>query len=293
MRLVGASACVTAICRALKALLSAPHVAAAASPTRLLERSGAAFSALKPDTAAYVTVIGLLLHGLAEEGSTDRAVAATVLARMARLEAYRKEAGRRIADLGTSLLEGRRSVLVHDYSSSVLAVLKGTAATAGPLIAYVTASEPVRQGAKVAGLLAAQGHAVHFLPDASVGRLIGAVDIVLTGVENLYQDGVLANTVGTFPIALLAARAGVPVYGVTELLKIAPRNAPGVAELTATTLLEWPGDQVPLPAAVVVHREVLDLTPAELVTGYLTEIGLLAPTGVAGALDPVVVQLEQ
>jgi methylthioribose-1-phosphate isomerase len=293
MRLVGASACVTAICPALNALLSAPQVAAGASPYRLLERTGAAFAALKPDTAAYVTVIGWLLHGMAEEASTDRRLAATVLARIARLEAYRAEAGRRIAELGTSLLEDRRSVLVHDYSSSVLAVLERTAATAGPLIAYVTAAEPVRQGAKVARLLAAQGHAVHFLPDTSVGRLIGVVDIVLTGVENLYQDGVLANTVGTFPIALLAARARVPVYGITELLKIAPHNAPEIGELAATTLHEWPGDQVALPEAVVVHREVLDLTPAELVTGYVTEIGLLTPAGVAGALDPVLAELER
>ena len=84
--------------------------------------------------------------------------------------------------------------------------------------------------------------------------------------------------VRTSPIALVAREAKVPVYGVTECIKIHP-TATGVraADLTARLLHSWPEAVSVLPVSAIIRTDVLDLTPAHLVTGYITDAGVLAP----------------
>src|SRR5579864_2008994 len=115
----------------------------------------------------------------------------------------------------------------------------------------------------------------------------------LTGVETLFRSGDLANTVGTYPISLVAREHGVPVYGVTECLKIHPtQETIGLDELSAELLKPWPASREGLPPGAEVETHVLDLTPAALVSGLVTEQGLISPTETAAALQRLHADLE-
>lgn len=284
-RIVGASACVTAIMRALQAL--AAHVAARDTDNvvRQVREAGTRFCALKPSTAAYVNAVRWLLTGL-DADSDARESADLISVRVGRYAAYSRESVECIVDTACSLLPARGRILVHDYSSTVLAITDEAGRRGRVLTVFVTAGEPMGQGPKVAYAMASAGHRVVYLPDAGIGRVMAELDLIFTGVETLFRDGDLANSVGTYPLALTARDANVPVYGVTERIKIHPTMVTAsVDELNALVLHPWPDADQVLPAGTDVRREVLDLTPARLIAGYVTEEGVLDPSRVPGALD--------
>jgi translation initiation factor 2B subunit (eIF-2B alpha/beta/delta family) len=271
--------------RALQALSEHLATKGDGSAYGALRDGGARFCALKPDTAAYVNAVHWLLAGL-DERSAPADIAATVARRVEAYTAHRRLSLDRIRDQACRLLPVRGNVLIHDYSSTVLAVIAEAGRRDLGLRVYVTAGAPVDQGPRVARLAAEAGHRVVYLPDSGVGRVMGEVDIVLSGVETLFRNGDLANTVGTYPIALVARENRVPLYGVTERIKIHPGAAEmAVADLHAEVLHPWPQPGTELPPGTEIRRQVLDLTPAHLVTGYVTEEGMINPSGVGAALD--------
>lgn len=286
-RIVGASACVAAIMRALRALAMEAAARPGADVYRELSDAGALYCALKPSTAAYANAVRWLLAGLeTTPRETPAVAAATVAQRVDAFAAYSRRSLDRIVADGCALLAPQTRLLVHDYSSTLLAILTEAGRQGNHLTVFVTAGQPVDQGPKVARAVAAAHHRVTYLPDTAIGRVMSEVDLVLSGVETLFWNGDLANTVGTFPIALVARELHVPFYGASERIKIHPHAvSPSVGDLTAQVLHGWPRVESDLPAGTTIRREVLDLTPAHLVSGYITEEGMLRPEQVADALE--------
>jgi translation initiation factor 2B subunit (eIF-2B alpha/beta/delta family) len=285
--IVGASACVEAIVGALVALA---NVRGDGDLLSELQAAGAAFRALKPNTAAYANIVEWLLR---DAGGSAEEIRLTVTRRAQAFDAYRVVSGTAIADAGCGLLTSGAAVLIHDYSSTVLSVLREAGRRGLRLEALVTAGEPLGQGARVARLVSEAGHTVTYAPDSSAGRLVARTDVFFTGVETLFRSGDIANTVGTYPISLLAREHGVPVYGVTECLKIHPtQETITLEDLSAELLKPWPDPNEGLAPGVEVDTHVLDLTPAPLVTGLVTEQGVIPPTDTAAALRRLRTDLE-
>jgi translation initiation factor 2B subunit (eIF-2B alpha/beta/delta family) len=89
-------------------------------------------------------------------------------------------------------------------------------------------------------------------------------------------DGSLVNKVGSFPLALCAQHAGVPVYVLCERLKIAPTGWPLILEeMDPAELL--PANEPHLRA----RNPYFDHTPADLVTAVITEAGSTARAQIA------------
>jgi methylthioribose-1-phosphate isomerase len=284
-RIVGASACVAAILDGLHALGRDVASRHRDNVYRELVEAASLFCSLKPNTAAYANAVQWLLFGL-NENVDAKEVVTQVADRVDTYAAYSRRSLHRIIDEACRLLPARGHVLIHDYSSTVLAIIEEAARRDNLLTVYVTAGAPVDQGPKVAHEVARAGHRLVYLPDTGIGRVMAEVEIVLSGVETLFRNGDLANTVGTYPIALVARDARIPMYGVTERIKIHPTADTIRAEmLSARVLHAWPKDLCDLPNGTDVRREVLDLTPAELVTGYITEEGIIPPSHVRSALE--------
>jgi len=285
--IVGASACTQAIVGALVALADAHRDGDLLTELR---EAGAAFRELKPNTAAYANIVDWLLRDAGGSAADTRAA----VARHARaFHAYHAFSGKAIAEAGCALLSSGTAVVIHDYSSTVLSVLVEAGRRGITMKALVTAGEPLGKGALVARLASEAGHDVVYAPDSAAGRLVVRADMFMTGVETLFRNGDLANTVGTYPISLLAREHGLPVYGVTECLKIHPtQETIDLAELSAELLKPWPGSREELPSGAEVETHVLDLTPAVLVTGLVTEQGVIPPAETAAALQQLRIDLE-
>lgn len=148
---------------------------------------------------------------------------------------------------------------------------------------WVPETRPYLQGARLAAWELDQADVQHtVLPDAAVGSLLaaGRVDLVLVGAGRIAANGDVANAVGTYPLAVLAARHGVPLY------VCAPTTSIDLATPDGGTIpIEHrPGDEVThirgaqlAPAATVAFNPAFDVTPAELVWALVTERGAARP----------------
>ncbi|MCU0483378.1 MAG: S-methyl-5-thioribose-1-phosphate isomerase, partial [Chloroflexi bacterium] len=153
---------------------------------------------------------------------------------------------------------------------------------------FVDETRPWLQGARLtAWELARAGVPCRILADAAAGWLLasGVVDAVLVGADRIAANGDTANKIGTYPLAALADRHGVPFYVVAPTASIdldAPDGAAIPIETRAADeVLSIRGLRI-APAGVEALNPVFDVTPAELVTAIVTEAGVLrAPFGVA------------
>ena len=99
----------------------------------------------------------------------------------------------------------------------------------------------------------------------------GLVDRIVVGADRIAANGDVANKVGTYPLAVLAQRHGVPFYVAAPLSSLDPDTPDG-----AGIPIEErdPGEVV---ADAPAFNPAFDVTPAELVTAIFTEAGVLEP----------------
>jgi len=197
-----------------------------------------------------------------------------------RLHRDQHEADRRLAELGAELFgEGTRA-LTHCNAGALATGGYGTAC--GVLRAawehgrlaevWVDETRPLLQGARLTAWELRQAGIPHrVVADSAAGSLMaqGRVDRVVVGADRIAANGDVANKVGTYPLAVLADRHGVPFYVAAPVSTIDPATPDGSA--------------IPIeerdPAEVLLDGDAFnpafDVTPAELVTAIVTEAGVL------------------
>jgi len=157
----------------------------------------------------------------------------------------------------------------------------------------VDETRPYLQGARLTTWELAQAGVPHtLLPDVAAGHLMaaGEVDIVLVGVDRVAANGDTANKVGTYPLAVLAARHGIPFYfcAPTSSVDLATLDGSGIPieERRADEVLEFRGVRI-APPWTEVRNPAFDVTPAELITGIITEEGVVRAPFETGLPDAV------
>ncbi|MFC7044449.1 NUDIX domain-containing protein [Halobacteriaceae archaeon GCM10025711] len=149
---------------------------------------------------------------------------------------------------------------------------------AAPDHVLVAESRPAREGVGVAETLADAGIDVTLTTDAAVASLLDDVDVVLVGADTVLPDGAVVNKVGTRAAALAAAREGVPVYAACARDKVSTDPEPVLEAGDPAAVYDGPAD-------LAVENPVFDVTPADLVTGVVTEDGALDADDVAAVAD--------
>lgn len=226
----------------------------------------------------------------AARGATAGEVEALALEEALRILEEDRESCRRIAEAGRAELAGARRILTHCNTGRLATAGMGTAlgivyakAEAGePVEVLVTESRPLLQGARLtAWELRDAGIPVTLIADPAAGAALasGRAEAVVVGCDRVARNGDTANKVGTYPLAVLAREAGVPFYVAGPMASFDP-DAPDGA---AIAIEERPGDEVRRVGASAVAPEVevwnpaFDVTPATLVTAYITDVGVLRP----------------
>lgn len=155
----------------------------------------------------------------------------------------------------------------------------------------VSETRPRNQGLLTAWELREAGVPHVLIADNAAGLLIarGEVDVVITGADRIAANGDTANKVGTFLKALAASSAGVPFYiaaprSTLDFGCADGRNIPiedrGADEVRSVRGMDGDGNIVELrlaPEDTSVLNPAFDVTPAGLITGIVTERGVLAP----------------
>jgi methylthioribose-1-phosphate isomerase len=199
-----------------------------------------------------------------------------------RLHREQERADRRLAALGAERFEPGDRALTHCNTGPLATAGYGTAG--GVLRAaweqgrlrqvWVDETRPLNQGARLTTWeLEQDGIPYRLVTDSSAGTLMarGLVDRIVVGADRIAANGDVANKVGTYPLAVLAARHGVPFYVAAPVSTIDPHSADG----GAIPIEER--DPSELAAGIPAMNLAFDVTPAELVTAIVTEAGVLEP----------------
>ncbi len=108
----------------------------------------------------------------------------------------------------------------------------------------------------------------------------GKVDIIFAGADRIASNGDTANKIGTYMLAVLAKHHGVPFYIVapksTFDLKIKSGAEIPIEERSADEVTNFAGMPT-APKGVKIYNPAFDVTPANLITGIVTEYGIIRP----------------
>ncbi|KAB1187389.1 MULTISPECIES: NUDIX domain-containing protein [Haloferax] len=182
-----------------------------------------------------------------------------------------------VAADGRAAAESAQLLRTREYDRVATVSRSGTVVAAledaRPAV-VVAESRPGAEGLSVAEELASDGLDVTLTTDAALPGLVAAgdIDAVLVGADSVLASGAVVNKVGSFPVALAAARADVPVFAVCARDKIR-----GDDEFVG----EDGGPLYDGEEPVATENPVFEVISPDLVAGVVTEGGVLDATDVA------------
>jgi methylthioribose-1-phosphate isomerase len=195
---------------------------------------------------------------------------------------------RAIGEAGRHLITAGVRVLTHCNAGALAVSELGTAtaplylshAAGVPFSVYADETRPLLQGARLtAWELAEAGIDVTVLCDNAAASLFanGSIDLVLVGTDRVTANGDVVNKIGTLNLAVLCRHYGVPFYVACPSSTFDPYTPCGdeviIEQRHAAEVLG------PTTAQVPVYNPAFDVTPAGLVTGLITDRGLIESPG--------------
>ncbi len=181
-------------------------------------------------------------------------------------------------------------------AGTALAPIYAAQATGIEVEVFVSETRPRNQGLLSAWELRAAGVAHTLIADNAAGLLLmrAEVDMVITGADRVAANGDTANKIGTYLKALAARAAELPFYiaaphSTLEFscangasIPIENRDAEEVRLIRGMNADGGDGDLRLVPTETQVLNPAFDITPANLITGIITERGIAPAAGLAG-----------
>jgi methylthioribose-1-phosphate isomerase len=196
-------------------------------------------------------------------------------------------ANRAMGKLGAELIPERARVMTHCNTGALATAGYGTAlgvirSAKGKNISVIAnETRPYLQGARLTAYeLVQEGIPCTLITDSMAGHLMsrGEVDVVVVGADRIAANGDVANKIGTYALAVLAKRHGIPFYVVAPLSTFDPTIPDGsripIEERPAVEVTGY-GDKRWAPEGVSVRNPAFDVTPAELITAIICEKGVV------------------
>lgn len=200
------------------------------------------------------------------------------------------ETNRKIGAYGLKLLKDGDIVLTHCNAGSLATVAYGTALgviraakeSGKRLSVIATETRPVMQGSRLTAFeLLHDGIDVSLITDTAVGHIMamGAINHVIVGADRVLHTGHVFNKIGTYQVAILANKHNVPFYVAAPLSTFDFESNPEdvIIEDRSADEVVRVGRKRIAPKGVRVFNPAFDMTPPELITGIITEKGVLKP----------------
>lgn len=268
--------------------------AAADADLARLRRVARRLATARPTAVNLAWAVARVMARVEAAPAGDRAAAALATAR--ELHSADATACLAIGTQGASLFAGPAVRLLTICNTGALAtggigtalgiarVLHGQGRLA---TVFACETRPVLQGARLTVWEARRdGLPVTLLPDSAAGALLagGVVDGVVVGADRIAADGSVVNKVGTYPLAVLAARHRVPFISAAPASTFdldCPSGSAIVIEQRSADEVRRLGGRAVTDPEVPVFNPAFDLTPPELLTAIVSERGIARPVTVA------------
>lgn len=222
----------------------------------------------------------------ASRGSDPADIRQRALSEAKRLCAEDQESCRLIGEHGREELRGFSRILTHCNTGRLATAGWGTALGIvyakrehhEPVHVLFTESRPLLQGARLTAWELTDAHIPStLLVDSAAASAMaeGLVDAVVVGCDRVACNGDTANKIGTYALALAARANQIPFYVAGPLSSFDREASSG----SAIVIEQRPSDEVLAPGApcVEVWNPAFDITGGELVTAFITDVGVLRP----------------
>jgi methylthioribose-1-phosphate isomerase len=198
-------------------------------------------------------------------------------------------ANRALGGHGAALIPDGARVMTHCNAGALATAGHGTALgvvrsarDAGKRISVIAnETRPYLQGARLtAWEMLEEGIPVTLQADAAAGHLMsrGEVDLVIVGADRIASNGDVANKIGTYTLAVLAQRHGLPFYVAAPCstfdLALRDGAAIPIEERAADEVTGFRGQRW-APRGIMVRNPAFDVTPAALISAIICERGVI------------------
>jgi methylthioribose-1-phosphate isomerase len=221
--------------------------------------------------------------------ASPTALAQSLLAEAKAIHQEDVRINQQMGDYGAALLADGARVLTHCNAGALataghgtaLGVIRSAVASGKRISVIADETRPFLQGARLtAWEMVQENIPVTLITDNMAGHLMahGEIDAVIVGTDRVAANGDVANKIGTYMVAVLAARHGIPFYVACPLSTIdlnissgdqIPIEERAPSEVTGFRDTQWAA------AGVQVRNPSFDVTPADLVTALITEKGVI------------------
>ncbi len=197
----------------------------------------------------------------------------------------------KIGEYGAELIKDGMKLMTHCNAGALATVDVGTALApmrkawdqGKRFFVYASETRPRLQGMQLtAWELNQEGIDHAIIPDgASAYYMSQGVDMIITGADRIAENGDFANKIGTFDKAIVAKHFGIPFYVAAPISTFDFNTKTGkdiVIEQRSETEVTMVKDYRIAPVGSKALNPAFDVTPAELVTGFITEKGILKPS---------------
>jgi len=237
-----------------------PELVASARPTAVNLRRGVERAAAAADPLAEAQAL------LAEDVASCHAIGARGAALLTEL------CGERPLSLHTHCNAGALACVEW---GTALGVVRSLHALGRVSLVVADETRPLLQGARITAVeLAAIGVPHRVIADGAAASVIarGLVDAVVVGADRIAANGDVANKIGTYPLALAAARSGIP------FVVAAPETTVDLDTASGAEIEIEERDPAEVVAGFAAWNPAFDVTPAELVTAIVTDTRVWRPT---------------
>lgn len=185
---------------------------------------------------------------------------------------------KRIIEIGKEVVKDAKVLFTHCHSSTAESIIIELNSM-HPVTAINTETRPLYQGritsknlikAGVKAIMIVDSAAPYFITDDSTYPL----DAVFLGADQISFTGDAVNKVGSFSMGLASYYGSKPLYIVTPSLKFDPATVYQPIKIELREAKEIWEDA---PPELDIINPAFDLVPHEMITGYITELGLIKP----------------
>lgn len=209
-----------------------------------------------------------------------------------------KEARDRIASFGRHFIRDGHVVMTNGSSRVVGALLRSAAESSrgfGPAgsvrfkVIYVVSDGTSAESAGNISALRRLGVPVAAIPPTAMAYSFSQVTGCFVGAEGVVENGGIVSRLGTYQMGLLARAAGKPFYVVAEshkFVRLYPlgQNDLGIEQNILDFRTTEDGKEGPAKNGGEKLADAVDFTPPHLISGIITESGVLLPSAVSEEL---------
>lgn len=196
-----------------------------------------------------------------------------------------------MAEHGAPLLPDQGGVLTHCNAGALatggygtaLGVIRKAYEFGKKFTVYVDETRPLLQGARLTAWELLQDNIpVVLITDSTAGYLmkLGRIHAVIVGADRIAANGDVANKIGTYSLAVLCNAHRIPFYVAAPTSTIdfnTPSGQGIVVEERAPEEVTTIASTRIAPDGVKVFNPAFDVTPAELVSAFITDRGVIRP----------------